>query len=258
MKTKILITSIMSLLMVVTPAFAVTTVDSAWNGAGLFGMTFTSGDDAHSTFSISGSEISGQYHAIDSGDNPYGYNVDTTDLTIKSHVTNGGILYSFVRDGSYSPMYGVAGQESYTLIDTLGTGDFAWHSTSNYASLSNSNYGWQNNNQIMATGEHYISHYISAGSNNGAGIQVDADGTTQISDMCDGASGDSSFSFGKGCGCYTNANVNIVGSGEFDLTAIAENHIVTDTGITVDGGSYNVHSLFSNGFHFSNYALTGS
>jgi hypothetical protein len=86
---------------------------------------------------------------------------------------------------------------------------------------------------------------------------VDAIGTTEVTDMCDGT-WVSSYSFGKGCGCYTNANVNTVGSGVFDLYADADNQIVTDTGITVNGGSLNVHSTFTGGFNFANFALTGN
>jgi hypothetical protein len=257
-KMKSLITALIAIYLLAAPVLAITTVDTTWNGGGSFVTHFVSGNDAHSDLSTSGALISGEFHAIDYDNNPYGYNVDTTDTSTKAHVTNGNIIYTFTRDDSYVPMYGVAGQESYTYIGSSGTGDFAWHSNSNYAALGNSNYGWQSNNQMMATGNHYIDHYISANANNGAEIQVEAVGTTQISDMCDEASGATSFKFGKGCGCYTNDNVNTVGSGSFNLDAYADNQIVTDTGITVNGGSLNIHSDFDNGFHFNHFALTGN
>jgi hypothetical protein len=251
--------ALIAMLLSATTAFAATTVDTTWSGGGSFGTTFTSGDDAHSSFSTNGALISGQFHATDYDDNPYTYSVDTTNTNVMSHVGNGWMEYRFTRDGSYSPMYGVAGQQSYTYIGSSGTGDFAWTTTSNYAALGNSEYGFQNNNQMQATGSHYdILHSISANINNGAGIAVHADGTTQISDMCDSASGATSYTFGKGCGCYTNAVANTVGSGSFNLFADADHQIVTDTGITVNGGSLTTYSDFTGGFHFNNFALTGN
>lgn len=249
-----------ALLLVVGLVSAVsTTIDTTWNGGGSFATTFISGDDATAHFGTSGSLISGEFHAIDSNDDPYGYGVDSTSTTIKSSVGNGAMEYTFTRQDSYVPMYGVDGQQSYTYIQSLGltaTGNFAWSTSSNYAGLGNSNYGWQSNNQMMATGDHYIRHYLSADINNGAQIIVDAVGTTQVTDMCDSAGG-TSFNFGKGCGCYTNANVAITGAGLFDLSSASDNQIVTDTGIIVNGGNYNVHSVFTGGFQFGNFALTG-
>jgi len=253
---KSLIAILVAISLLAAPVMAITTVDTTWNGGGSFVTHFVSGNDAHSDLSTGGTLISGEFHAIDYDNNPYGYNVDTTDTSTKAHVENGNIQYTFTRDDSYIPMYGVAGQQSYTLINTWGTGDLAWTSTSNYAALTNSEYGFQNNNQMQATGDHYIRHYLSVNANNGAEIIVDADGTTQVTDMCDSAS--TSFSFGKGCGCYTNANVNVVGSGSFNLFADADHQITTDTGITVNGGTLNTHSDFSGGFHFNDFALTGN
>jgi hypothetical protein len=257
MKNKI-IAILTALLALSVPVLAATTVDTTWNGGGSFGTTFTSGDDAHSSFSTTGAAISGEFHAKDWDNNPYGYSVDNTDTSVRAQVGAGWMEYTFTRDGSYTPMYGVAGQNSYTYIGSSGTGEFDWTTTSNYAALGNSEYGFQNNNQMQATGSHDILHSISANANNGAGIAVSAVGTTQISDMCDSASGATSYSFGKGCGCYTNAVADTVGSGSFNLFADADHQITTDTGITVNGGSLVTHSDFTGGFHFNNFALTGN
>lgn len=234
-----------------------TNTDVTWNGAGNLGINFVSGNDAVSSFTTGGNLISGEFHGVDYNDNPYTYSVDTTAVKMRSDVDNGFIQYVFTRTDSYTPMYGVSGQQSGTLIQTVGgVASFDWSSTSNYAALGNSNYGWQNDNQMTATGDHYINHYISNGVN-GAGIVVDAVGTTQVTDMCDGMSGSSSYSFGKGCGCYTNANVNVVGNGLFDMTARSVGSIVTDFGITTDG-FLNVHSVFGSGFQFNDFALIGN
>jgi len=234
---------------------AVTTVDTTWSGSGNFETHFTAGDDAHSDFWTGGSVISGEFHATDSDNNPYGYGVDSVEAKVKSHVENGFIAYQFNRNDAKTS-YGEAGQESYTEIDTDGTGYLAWRSSSNYASLSSSNYGWQANGQIQATGNHFIDHYFSISPTEGAEIIVDADANTVITDMCE-KSGSSSYTFGKGCGCYTNAKVDIVGSGTFDLHAHADNSIVTDTGITTDGYLH-IHSVFGTGFHIANFALSGN
>ena len=236
-------------------AMAQTTTDVTWNGSGYHSIHFQSGDDATSDFWTAGDSINGEYHAVDQDDNPYKYHVDTTDIKVKAHVSNGYIEYKFTRDDSHTS-YGDAGQESYTLIDSYGTADFAWHSNSNYARLRNCNYGWQNNNQIQATGSHYINHYLAINDHEGAGIEINADGTTDLTIMNEAHWG-SGFKFGKGCGCYTNAHVDITGSGTFDLYANADNEITTDWGITTDG-YLGIHSSFTNGFHFANFALEGN
>ena len=236
-------------------ASAATTLDTTWNGAGTFETHFAAGDDAITDFWTGGSLISGELHVTDSDNNPYNYGVDNTEAKVKASATNGFIEYKFERTDSAS-MYGAAGQESYTLIDSAGTADFAWRSTSNYASLNSNNYGWQSNGQLQATGQHQIIHTFEANPTEWAGLRVIAEGTSFISDMSEG-SNSGGYSFGKGLGCYTNAEVDIVGEGTFDLNAYADNSIVTDTGITTDG-FLNIHSEFGSGFHYNNFALTGN
>ncbi|MCX6820895.1 MAG: hypothetical protein NT016_03020 [Candidatus Aenigmarchaeota archaeon] len=172
-------------------------------------------------------------------------------------ISGGALEFKYARTDSYVPMYGVAGQQSYTYVSSTEAGSLDWTTGSNYAALGASEYGFQSNNQMTAIGDHYIKHYLSTNVNNGAEIIVDALGSTQVTDMCDGTWG-TSFSFGEGCGCYTNAVIDTVGSGSFSLFADADNHIVTDTGITVTGGNYQVLSNFIGGFHFNDFALTGN
>ena len=236
-------------------ASATTSVDTTWNGAGSFDTHFIAGDDANADFSTFGSAISGEWHATDSDNNPYGYGVDSVEAKVKASVSNGWMEYNFDRTDAKTS-YGNAGQNSYTLIDTAGTGNLAWRSTSNYASLKSCNYGWEANGQIQATGNQHIYHSFSINPTEGAVIEFTGNADTTITDMSE-TSGKSSFTFGKGCGCYTNAEVDIVGSGTFDLFAKADNSIVTDTGITTDG-FLQVHSEFGSGFHYNNFALSGN
>ena len=234
---------------------AATTVNTNWNGAGTFDTHFNAGDDATADFWTGGSLIAGEWHATDSDNNPYNYGVDNVEAKVKANATNGFVEYKFDRTDAKTS-YGEAGQESYTLINSVGTANFAWRSTSNYASLSSSNYGWQANGQMQATGKHTIIHTFATNPTEWAGLRVVADGTSYISDMSEGSS-NSGYTFGKGLGCYTNAEVDIVGAGSFDLNAYADNSIVTDTGITTDG-FLNIHSDFASGFHYNNFALTGN
>ena len=257
MKTKIL-TILAMLMMVGAVSAGPTTVDIAWLGGGNFETHFVAGDDATSDFWTGGSAISGEWHATDSNNNPYGYGVDSVATKVKAAADNGFIEYKFDRLDSKSS-YGPAGQVSYTLMNNMigtgGTSDFAWSSTSNYASLKSCNYGWQANGQMQATGNHEITHTFGT-STEWAGMHVVADATTSISDMSE-TSSNGGYTFGKGCGCYTNAEVDIVGTGTFDLDAYADNSIVTDTGITTDG-HLNIHSDFGSGFHYDNFALSGN
>jgi len=233
---------------------AATTVDMNWNGGGNFNTHFAAGDDATADFWTSGGLISGEFHATDSDNNPYNYGVDNVEAKFKAHAENGFIEYKFDRlDAKTS--YGDAGQRSYSMVGSSGTADLSWRSTSNYASLSSSNYGWQANGQMQATGNHEITHTFGT-STEWAGMHIVADGTSYVSDMSEG-SNKNGYTFGKGLGCYTNAEVDIVGAGVFDLDAYADNSIVTDTGITTDG-YLNIHSNFGSGFHYDNFALTGN
>ena len=256
MRKAIVLATAAILFFTVGMATAQTTFDTTWSGSGYHEIHFINGDDATTDFWTAGSIISGEYHAIDKDDNPYGYNVDTTDVKIKAHATDGYIEYKFTRDDSHTSMYGDAGQESYTYIDSYGDADFVWHSWSNYAQYRSCNYGWQNDNQIHATGTHHIYHSFFINDHEGAEIEIGVDGQTDLTIMNEDHWG-SSFKFGKGCGCYTNAHAEITGAGYFTMNAYADNEITTDWGITTDG-YLGIHADFTSGFHFTNFALQGN
>ena len=258
MKLAIVLSALISALAIATPALASTTIDHTWNGVGEFSTHIVADDDSDTTFNTGGSIISGELHFIDYNDNPYNYGVDTNDFKVKSHTQNGYIEYYFKKTDNYEPMYGPAGQESYTYIGASGEGDFAWHTKSNYAHIRNCNYGWQNNGQMFASGEHIIYHSFFVNDHEGAIMQIYADGTSTVTDMNEDH-WKSSYKFGKGCGCYTNAKVDIDGQGTFDLDAYADNEISTDTGISVYGPNahLNIHADFDSGFSYDNFALEG-
>jgi hypothetical protein len=234
---------------------ASTTIDTTWDGSGTFRTDFSADDDATNFLDTEGKHIQGEYHAINHEDNPYGYGVNSVEVRTKANIERGYIEYQYDRTDSKESMYGSAGQRSYTWIGA-DAGQFAWRSTSNFAQMRNCNHGWQSNGQFKAQGEHDIYHSFLINENEGAEFHVSAVGNTEISDMSEDHSG-SSYKFGKGCGCYTNAKVNILGSGVFDLGAYADNEIKTDTGITTDG-YLNIHATFNNKFQYDNFALSGN
>jgi len=216
-----------------TMVIAQTTSDSYWSGAGTFDTHFYSGDDAEAHFWTGGNSISGEFHGTDSGNNPYGYSVDDTNVNTRADVNNGYMEFKFERtdfathpsagEGGTTPyMYGDAGQESYTWVTASDAATFDWNATTNYAGMKCCNYGFQNNNQITANGDFYVEHYIIDGDTVGFSSPWTATfgnmeggfytaggtgGSVTINDMSDEAGG-SSFNLGKGCGCYTNASIS--------------------------------------------------
>ena len=269
MKAKILTTAMLSFALLLSIGASLVAIEASatdatvtkvkWDGSGVVNVNWKSDDDAKMVFYTNGSIIKGKIIMEDKNDNPYGYGVDTSDVKVRAKVKNGGeIGYWFKRTDSYKPMYGGAGQEVYTYIGSDNKAFFKWHSWSNYAQYRSCNYGWQNNNQITAKGNHYIYHRFYVNKNNGASIEIGVDGKTELTIMNEDHWG-KSFKFGKGCGCYTNAKVTIYGNGFFNQTATAKHHLETDTGIEIDGNAYyQVSAGFTRGFHFSNFALEGS
>ena len=255
---KILIVGILAFAMIASVGLvnASTTFHAEWNGGSHY-YNFQSDDDAQSQFWTGGSH--GTYDAKDYDDNPYGYNVDTTDVKIDAHVTSNGYIEHLYNRTDSCSSYGVADEQSYTLITTDDTADFKWSTWSNYASLKCCNYKYQSNDQIKATGNHQIHHWITdSGGSEGAGIDISANGNTELTIMGESAGGKTgSFQFGHACGCYSNGNVDITGTGTFDLYANADNEITTEFGVATDGYLH-VGAIFSNGFNFANFALAGN
>ena len=250
----VLLISLIATILTSSIALAQTTLSTNWEGAGFLAINFVADDDAELNFTTFGKQIKGELTAVDFNDNPYNYHVDTVDSKIRAFVEDGGLIYSFLRTDSLESKYGDAGQQSYTFIEADSI-NFAWHSNSNYARLRNCNYGWQNDNQIQASGEFELLHGLFKG-DYGAWIYQAGNGETKITSMSEEYWGDS-FKFGKGCGCYTNAKVETTGEGTFTLTAVAPNQVKTDFGITVKGGMLQVIASYSDGFTFNNFALEG-
>jgi len=237
---------------------AQTTFESYWDGSGNFEIHFQSGDDATNDFWTGGAYIKGEYQAADQGNNPD--IVDTTSVKTIADVENGFIEYRYTRTDSHTSMHGDIGQESYTYILTDDTANFRWQSWSNWGSYRtlNDEYTWAgipSHNQIHATGNHLIHHYLYNGNNEGAEIIIDVDGTTDLTIKWEEADGNG-FSFGEE-NKQRLSSIDTTGAGYFTMNAYADSMINTNFGIHTDG-YLSIYAEFADGFHFGNFALEGS
>ena len=251
------------LVMLVAVAFtgvatAQTTTNVIWDGGGNIEVHFVSGDDAINDFYTGGAYIKGEYQAADQGNNPD--IVDTTSIKTIADVENGFIEYRYTRTDSHTSMHGDIGQESYTYILTDDTANFRWQSWSNWGSYRtlNDEYTWAgipSHNQIHATGNHFIHHYLDDGNSEGTEILMSADGNTDLTIKWEEADGNG-FSFGEE-NKQRLSSIDTTGAGYFTMNAYADSMINTNFGIHTDG-YLGIHAEFTNGFHFGNFALSGN
>jgi len=236
-------------------AKASTDMNVEWDGLGYVSGTFTPGDDAVVDFWAEG-YTHGEFHAQDADDNPYNYQVDTISSQFKGYVDDGGELYfGFNRTDSWTSMYGPADQWTESYLGCSGTGQLIFRTRSNFADLDSSNYGYQADNQFLASGEYYAWHEVDNGPNY-AYFEAGGLGTLDIDHMTDDT-GNTMVRFGWGCGCYTNCDVVQTGSGYFELGAGFTNGMTGPGGWTVGGsGTYYQHVDFTSGFSWSDYHFT--
>ena len=239
---------------------ASTDVNVQWDNAQQVNILFTAGNDAWASVTGGGSLLSGTFTGSDHDDNPYSYNVDTVDSSMRASIVGGGwIDYQMLRTDAKVSMYGGAGQWTDSFIGTDGTASLAFRTTTNYAAMRSSNYGFQASSQFQASGNYYMTHQIQDNDGDGAYWEISGSGSSTVNNMSDEVGYNGNFKLGKGCGCYTNASVSATGSGTYDLYAQGNHSIVTDSGINMpSGGVYNLIAYFTDGFNFSNFALQGS
>lgn len=262
----------LAMLLVISPVVAETTVDAFWQGSGNFEVHFVAGDDFSSDFWTGGSSTLGEFHGVDYDDNPYGYEVDTTEAWVKAEVTNGGYMeFLNQKTDSWSSMYGPAGQTSHSYIETDDKGEMAFHTWANYASLKDCEYSWgrtASGHHFEASGSNFvISHTLTDGAGDGSSVAIYGTGSAWMDLMNSetGWSGDkSSFKFGKGCGCYKDADLGAEGVGTFEQHAWADNELNIDiSGITIPGdgtdnsAQYHLIVNYAGSFSYPDLALDG-
>jgi hypothetical protein len=194
------------------------------------------------TFSTGGNIINGASSYANQENNPYGYGVSNTSLDLNGSVGNGGFITSTTsRDGSYTPLYGGAGQSVSALAQSdNGTAALVQHTSANYAGLQDlGHYGvtqTPNGNTLEASGSAIVLNYaVNTGAVGSAGILVSGSGSASYTQNYAGASA-KSFSMGVGGGDYQLGTFNAQGSGTMQTGAIATKSIsIVNNGGTVFG-----------------------
>jgi hypothetical protein len=251
-----------------------TTFTTNWSGSGLVTGTFTGKNDATYNFTANASAIAGNFSAQINNDNPYSYNVDTSQAYIQSSVGNGFSSFQANRTDSFAPMYGPANQIVYAFIGANGgTAEMATGSWNNYAEMTNGTYGkpkttngYNFEASTSGTGANYqILQYVGTGytgAYTGASTTSDyavfnalGNGTAKINNMTTGAYGANQVAFGYGGGCYTNANAAFTGTGSFAVTGVGSNQVTSPSagGWTANGNgtfgsaTFNAVATWTNG-----------
>ena len=260
------------LLLISTMAFAQTNmnidlgrganVNTNWNGVnGWLNLNANLGPAGFTLYN-GGSTFQGIANMTNSGDNPYGYGVDSTRTFVSAGTTgNGFSSLNYTRTASYSPMYGPAGQNVQAFVGSDDTGNMALTIKTNYAALGIGNYGQPGvpgGGQFAATGNFYVSHSVTDGAGNWAGLENEGNGSTRINAMSSDVGG-SSFNFGAGQGCYTNATVVATGNGFFGVGGEASNYLnAPGFGITLPGGgTFNAGADYNAGLNVTNFSING-
>lgn len=274
--------ALIAILCFAVPALAAgpSTVTVNWDGSGSVNGNVDTGDTT-TNFSVDANYAYGQFTATDSNNNPYSYGVDTNSAYVYGYFNGGGEMsFETVRNTSYTPMYGSAGQDVSAYVGSSDSGSMATGSWTNYAEMTNATYGKtlvnSHNFTASASGEsgsYTISETISS-ENAIAGFVAGGSGTSsaQIDCMTTGAYGSDAVNLGWGGGCYTNADATFTGAGTFMVGAYGSNSITTPianaSGSLVSGGwtingdgtpgsaSLSIIANFVNGGSVGNYSVS--
>ena len=227
-KTRILLIIPMLFIMMTAIPMAFASVDVTVDGLGGMDVTSTIAydDDALAIFDFHGF---GSFSLRGIGTDNTGYpymGVDSSVTSVTSDITSGGGWLGFAvdRTDSYSS-YGLEGQRSQTLITTSDIASLDFRTTTNYANLYSSNYGFQANQQFYASGDSFsIDHELSTGSPSEYGmLSLVGSGVASIDYMTDGYTNYNGYQFGSGCGCYENADLTATGVGTLTIGGMADN-----------------------------------
>jgi len=259
----VLVLSFSSVAMATDP----TTVDVTWDGAGIIGGTVVAGDDATVVWTSQGvTSNTGEFHAADQNNNPYGYNVDTCSFSLEASLAGGGLAMLDVLRTDAKTSYGAAGQRSYTFVGIDdGTATLQNRSGTNYASMRDCNYSWNSNDHITVTGASYyaLSRFMDSensvtGDANFAGLQAWGSGDADLDCMNAEASA-GQVRLGKGCGCYTNADFTANGIGTLQLDGVGNNSATTAMAPGMTGAtSFQFIASWVGTFSIADYSITAN
>jgi len=260
--TKLTLVTFIVFSLLMTPALALagpTELTFNWDGFGAISIDFTADDDASSIFDAVGN-TKGTFYAKDSDNNPYGYGVDNFIAELEAEIDGGGFLdFKVNRTDSKESMYGSADQSTRTWLYSDDTGLLNFRTSTNYANLRSSNYGWHSSNNFVAdagSGVYELQHSVTNG-DNFASLYAIGDGTVNIDHMSDDV-GNTNIKFGRGCGCFTNADATFTGSGLFRLNAHYENSMSMG-GWSANGPvDWTQTWSFGDGFTINDYSFEGN
>jgi hypothetical protein len=257
-----LVAPVVALAVLVVPAAeAQTTVTGAWNGGGTYTFNANTVNSTTAAVQTGGNVAVGSATYTAQGNFPYGYGVDTTKLDVNASVGSGGYIQSVAnRTGSYTPLYGAAGQ-SITALAQSNDGDAALvqHVNVNYAAMNDIGYGQSKTaggNTLDASGSAILLNYAldTGTANNNAGILVNASGSAGLNLSSSGVNS-GGFGLGQGQGIFTQANFSGAGIGTVSTGGVATGSLsVANNGSTIFGTVANPASISTT----INYATTGA
>jgi hypothetical protein len=214
------------------------TVTITWNGGGLVAGNVNATGDQVYNFAIGANITSGSFTMNNLLDNPYGYGVNSTNAEFIAMVNGGSATYTTTRTDSYVPMYGAAGQATYSYIFASdGTASMAMWNNSNYAAGQEANYGhaWTpvGDTFSASAGSFQIIHTVTDSEGDYSGVNVQGSGTASLDCMSSdiGAGG---MTFGKGAGCYTDASYDGVGDQLVQFVSVGHS-LINQFGTTITG-----------------------
>lgn len=245
-----------------TVAFAATppppdTVVITWDGGGIVTGSINATGDQTYDFSVAAGDTSGSFTMNNLLNNPYGYGVNSTNAQFIATVSGGSATYTTVHTDNYAPMYGAAGQSTYSFIGASadGSASMAMWNNSNYAFLQEANYGhaWTpDGNTFSADASSFqIIHQVTSSEGDYALVNAFGAGTADLDAMSSdiGAGG---LTFGQGAGCYTDASYDGAGTQTVQFSSVGHSS-VNQFGITVSGdgtagsAAFNLITSFVNG-----------
>ena len=227
---------------------------------GLIDVDYFASDDTIMTFDTTGNHMMGELYAITGDTNHYGYGVYDFLTNVDARVEGGGVIeYGVERIDSAGGGYGIADQSTFSRVSVLdGWGHLTFQTSTNYANLYSSNYGFQANNQFMAGSTSYNVYHDVVNGDNNAWFGASGNGELYVDHMTDGYTTGSNIDFGRGAGIYTNADVDQTGSGAFTIAGHMDNSL-TWGGITSTGSvDFSTSVTFTDGFSWTDYSLSGN
>lgn len=265
MNKKIVPLFVLLLLMTcVVSVFATTEVEVDVEGDDIdVSIDVTYGDDASAYLEVGADWGSVWFKGIDHDNNPYNYGVDSTQTstTVEMEGDGGYLEFGVSRDDSYSPMYGDAGQYSDSYLGFYdGEASFGFRTSTNYASLVSSNWGFQANAQFEVDAEGFgLGHYLEANEDEFAYLEMEGTGYARVDYMADGYTRGDYFNFGTGDGCYENADVEADGEGWLEIYGQADNNLWAHDGSwSIGGGTHTESWTYDGDLTVDDYAISGN